>query len=260
MKAKQYSVDEFRHLVADARERLRQMQGEADRFAEECTCAVGAGPVRSYLQGEAVLDARNAYLEGVTCAATAFLAVCDDVVRLQEVFIRDVDLAFGLVGDSGTPNARHMAFDAVDAAELQTYVLEVAGRYADRVEETQQRFHSAWQALETECEAQLDLFKEVVAHEHGIAVDVLDTAILTAEQVGIQAAAVAVGGVMLAGVTAGPASGALGLFIGGTVTVIGMGAGMVVVAGAATAALSVIAAAGIGLEIAERGLAFFWRQ
>ncbi|MEV6682613.1 hypothetical protein AB0N09_37990 [Streptomyces erythrochromogenes] len=191
MEATEQTAEGFGRLVAAAREKLGRMRDESLRYAVEHTRTVGDGHVRFLVEGDAVADACEAYLEGIGRAATDFLAVCDDVVRLQEGLTRDVDLAFGVVEDPGTAGNRHMVFEALDAPELGTYVREAAGRYAHDLEGIQQRFRTAWAALETEYEVRLDVFKGVVAGGYGIAVDVLDLALLVGRGPGV-AAAVAV--------------------------------------------------------------------
>ncbi|MEV6682592.1 hypothetical protein AB0N09_37880 [Streptomyces erythrochromogenes] len=183
---REYSTEDLRLVVAKAWADLRELQAGAAEHAIDIR-GDRNGPVRRWLEGDEVHDACDRYLSNIEFAAARFLKVCEDVLILHQEYAEAVDAAFGLEQQcDGVPSPPHLAFEGLSGSELLSNVREIAFLYADRIEETQLRFHSAWETVSQEFATEQKIFEEVVSRRAGAAVDVLDNAIVT----GVQAAAV----------------------------------------------------------------------
>ncbi|MFF4369349.1 hypothetical protein [Streptomyces sp. NPDC001594] len=191
MQYTEYSVAEFRDLVDAARTSVDQMLDEATRQADEQLQAAGERVFRYMQRADAIRAAQGRYVEAVQLAAASFLSVCDELLSLQEGYDAEVDQACGLMGAAP---GQGLASDAGTVAALSAKVREMASGYADRIEEVQVRYVTAWNALANERDAQLDLFTSVVAQECGVLVETLDSAVHTALHTGEMAVSAAYSG------------------------------------------------------------------
>ncbi|MFF3159445.1 hypothetical protein [Streptomyces sp. NPDC057910] len=176
------SADGLEQLVDRLVAEARLFAEEAGAYAEQQLDVASAEGGLSYWASPSAVAALDEYVESVDWATRNFKQACYTVLHLQGKYDAEVDRIFG-TERWGNGHRPVMAGDP-KIEVLTGRILAVAARYADEVEGSRSRFNAAWETYEKECEEQLALLRDALAHAHEVDAALLSQAALETQQSG----------------------------------------------------------------------------
>ncbi|MFE5537946.1 hypothetical protein ACFQ78_19665 [Streptomyces sp. NPDC056519] len=180
MEAAQLSAEAFKTLAGKSiQDALDQLNAEAARVDAVLFERLGGGRngLQRYVDG-----VERAYTERIVSASFRFIALCENAIALEDKHQFEVDREFGLTEQG--PDGDDPVFQATDAAHLASRINAVALRYADRIQAVHTDFLAAHQEFTSRFAEARAAFQAAVGAEYHLPSDVLDDAVVVAQQEG----------------------------------------------------------------------------
>ncbi|MEV6682967.1 hypothetical protein AB0N09_39820 [Streptomyces erythrochromogenes] len=178
----EHSEADFCFLVAKLRAEAETFAEDIDAQAQRQLAAASLAHGCPYEAGPSARAALDEYVRCVSWAIGNFNEACTRVVLLLQAYDAEVDRIFGT--DPHATGAHPVLEGAQTIRQLDAKVTALANRHADQVDHARTEFYTSWDAYVQECETQLTILRDSLAHAHALDACMLSQAAAESEHAG----------------------------------------------------------------------------